>query len=658
MKKNLIYSIVLLFVCTMFLFPAKSQAISEYYRISGDSRIETAIEISNAGWDESNVVILARADNPADALASAGLSGKKEAPILLTYTNKLPDSVINELIRLDASKVFLLGGTGAISSKVENELGSMGFYTERVAGKNRFETAAQINKEAGLDKGTKGIVVNGFTVADAISASSKAAVAGVPIYLATEKALPVELPESITDVTIYGGVKVVGEEVFNQLRSQGKKVTRLSGENRFDTNIKSLQSDLMEDVIIVRGTSVSATKEDYPDAVTASGLAKVFNANVILSHPTRVMPEVEKHFSVNRYMNIFIIGGESAVSSDVAFESSAFVDTDLRGFIREEILDTAVHPEKPTLYYTTNIDPYVWALNYETGERDFIEFDETPESLYFANGKLYAALLKGEHSNYWWEEDQEGAIAIIDADSFQLEKKFDIALDPYDIVADKEGFIYTPSGSGQHTFFKSYDGETGKEVSSTYIRNQSYIELSPQEDSIYSITTDVSPRDISRYTISNGQLTSYKDSPYHGDYDLGGFSDLTKLRISSDGKFIFNNSGNVFYGNSMNYYTTLRYDYADVLFDLPRNSFLLGRNGLVLDHNYRNFEIETAFSTYGEVRTLHQNQEDIVILTDGYLEGTTLPAFGIEVMSKDRLLNREVEPSAVKAQSIEMKKVK
>ncbi|MEA3318378.1 MAG: cell wall-binding repeat-containing protein [Bacillota bacterium] len=628
MKKLFAWVVAVAVGCGVFSgFSGVANALSEYYRVSGQDRISTAIEISMAGWEQSDIVILARSNNPADALAAASLAGTLEAPILLTPTDTLPEKVSQELYRLDASEVIILGGTAAISDNVLKSLKKQGYFTERVSGTNRFETAAKINEVAGTSRNTKAIVVNGYTVADAISASSPSAINGIPIYLATDSKLPVALPANIKEVTIFGGEKVVGKSVLKELENKGIKVTRIAGANRYQTNILSLDETLTDNVLIVRGTSVSKTKEDYPDAVTASGLAKVWNANMILANPSKVVPEVEEHFSTNRYIDITVIGGESAVSSEVVWESTAYVDTELKDYIEEKMVDVAIHPTKPIIYYT-NTRKAVKAFNYENGTVNTLHFDEEAESIYFANNKLYVSLLKGEHSSYWWEEDQEGAIAVINADTFTVDKRLEVNIDPYDIVVDSKGFIYIASGSGQHTHLNSYD-QHGTHLSTQWIYESTNIELAPGEDKIFAVDTVISPRDMTVYHLSgDGQISNYKDSPYHGDYDLD-----TKIRVSADGKYVFNNAGYVFNAEGLELLQELAYDFTDVV--SSSDSFFLGRNGLLLGYSTGNFEEMDRLSTHGDVHALLQNKDDIVIISHFYEDESTVPLTGVEVFKKN-----------------------
>ncbi|WLR41774.1 cell wall-binding repeat-containing protein [Bacillus carboniphilus] len=113
-------------------------------RIKGADRFETSVEISKDGWDTSDIVLLARGDNYADALAGVPLSHKLDAPLLLTESDSLTDVTMDEISRLNASKVIILGGEVAISEDVKASLKDMGISVERIAGQDRYETAQKI----------------------------------------------------------------------------------------------------------------------------------------------------------------------------------------------------------------------------------------------------------------------------------------------------------------------------------------------------------------------------------------------------------------------------------------------------------------------------------------------------------------------------------
>src|SRR5690606_29625664 len=65
-------------------------------------------------------------------------------------------------------------------------------------------------------------------------------------------------------------------------------------------------------IILVRGESVSKTKQDYPDAVAASGLANRLNAEIVLIHPTRTISST-KSYLFGKTVNIIVLGGKIAI---------------------------------------------------------------------------------------------------------------------------------------------------------------------------------------------------------------------------------------------------------------------------------------------------------------------------------------------------------
>ncbi|MGG1686095.1 N-acetylmuramoyl-L-alanine amidase [Pseudalkalibacillus sp. NRS-1564] len=320
-SKILTFIMAVILIFTGMSFPEKTSASGEIERISGANRIDTALEISKKVSPgklatAEKAVILTRSDMPFDALASSGLAGVKQAPILLTGSSKLDDKVSDELARLGAKKVYILGGTTAISQGIENEL-KRTYTVARVEGSNRYETANAINKASGLDQSSTAIVVNGNQVADSLSASSVAAIKNYPIYLTTETKAP-SLPTSIKTVYVIGGNAVLSDAVITKLEQQGKNVIRLAGDDRFLTNIAVNKAFFSSNAsyILARGTSVQQDKEDYPDAVAAASLAEKFNAPVVLAHNARPIPDVQTYLYQNA-SSLMVLGGEAAIPSSI-----------------------------------------------------------------------------------------------------------------------------------------------------------------------------------------------------------------------------------------------------------------------------------------------------------------------------------------------------
>ena len=122
-------------------------------RLSGADRFATAVAASQAEFPSggAGAVVLARADDYADALVGGPLAAQKNAPLLLTTGTALPAATKAELTRVLAGggQVYLLGGSSAIPASVESQLKAMGYQTTRLAGSNRYATAVDVANALG-----------------------------------------------------------------------------------------------------------------------------------------------------------------------------------------------------------------------------------------------------------------------------------------------------------------------------------------------------------------------------------------------------------------------------------------------------------------------------------------------------------------------------
>ncbi len=103
----------------------KTLANVKTVRLAGKNRYETAVAISKYGWPSTGgvtSVYVATGSNFPDALAGAAEAAAKGVPILLTATNDLPTEVANEIDRLGVNTIYVLGGTGVVSTGVERDL--------------------------------------------------------------------------------------------------------------------------------------------------------------------------------------------------------------------------------------------------------------------------------------------------------------------------------------------------------------------------------------------------------------------------------------------------------------------------------------------------------------------------------------------------------
>lgn len=286
-------------------------------RIAGNNRYETAVKVSQTGWTTANTVILARGDDYADALAGVPLAHQLNAPILLTQTESIVPATIAEISRLKAQRVILLGGHGAISDNVMRELKSQGLNVERIQGRDRYETAAHIAeymaREGAFDTA---FVAVGTNFADALAASSYAAVREQPILLTATNSLPQATKNAIADLgikntVVCGGPAVVSNSVFSQLPYP----KRIYGDNRYLTALELAKEFMPEGTKHV----YVATGLNFPDAIAGGVLAANNDSGILLvqGNYTIPIPQVQNFYVTRGFTDATIFGGTAIVSSEL-----------------------------------------------------------------------------------------------------------------------------------------------------------------------------------------------------------------------------------------------------------------------------------------------------------------------------------------------------
>lgn len=213
-------------------------------QLVGADRADTAVKISKDGWKSAETVILVNDSAIPDALTATPLAYAKNAPILLTAKGGLTKVTANEIKRLGAKDVIMIGGDAVLPAKIENDLKALKVKTDRVKGSTREETALAIAKRLdGIKDISEIAVVNGTTgLADAVSVAAAAAEKGMPILLANPKSglSAVEKfinSESIKSSFVIGGDEAVSDDAIAKL--PGKQ--RIEGSDRNDTNAKVIE---------------------------------------------------------------------------------------------------------------------------------------------------------------------------------------------------------------------------------------------------------------------------------------------------------------------------------------------------------------------------------------------------------------------------------
>lgn len=213
--------------------------------VGGALRYDTSALQAKEAWPNgSSWVIIASGESYADSIASGGLAGALDCPILLTSKSSLPSSISSEIRALGASHAIILGGTDVISSSVESTIKSLVPDTMRLWGPTRYETQAAIYQYGVQHNlwGDTAIVAYGENFADALAVSPLSFKMKAPVFFAdASKTLPtgqlnsIKSDTKLTSFIITGGTDVVSQNVDSQLRQKGS-VTRLGGATRYETS--------------------------------------------------------------------------------------------------------------------------------------------------------------------------------------------------------------------------------------------------------------------------------------------------------------------------------------------------------------------------------------------------------------------------------------
>ncbi|MDR1773314.1 MAG: cell wall-binding repeat-containing protein, partial [Clostridioides sp.] len=164
--------------------------------LAGADRYETAVKISQDGWNKADNVIITSGDAYADALVASPLSTKQDAPVLLTKKGDIPNVTSAEIKRLGAKNITIIGGENVVSSDVVKDLEKAGLKVNRIAGKDRYETSIEVAKEVSGDKNIdKAYIVGGYAPADAVSISAKAGIENTPIIFVDKANLDTRIEE-------------------------------------------------------------------------------------------------------------------------------------------------------------------------------------------------------------------------------------------------------------------------------------------------------------------------------------------------------------------------------------------------------------------------------------------------------------------------------
>lgn len=285
-------------------------------RLAGKDRFLTANAVADQGWKTgADEVILVNAVTFADALAAGPLAFKLNAPILLTEKETLTPFTREEIKKLGAKRITLIGGTGVISQGIEMELQTSygAENVQRYGGYDRYETAALI--AAALGTTGQAILASGEDghYSDALAISSYAAYHGIPILFTESGALPEATAQAlaarkVSTTIVVGGEAVIPAPIYNRLPG----ASRYAGMDSYAT-----AAAIAEGLKLNPNRTYIATGLNFADALTAGNLAAQTLSPLLMVD--RNVPQASADYLTShqgKISELVIIGGEGIIRAD------------------------------------------------------------------------------------------------------------------------------------------------------------------------------------------------------------------------------------------------------------------------------------------------------------------------------------------------------
>lgn len=294
-------------------------------RIAGISRYETNQVSSQRTFTSAPAAVIVNGRSYPDGISAAPLAGCYSGPVLLTEKDLLKATAASELKRLRPSRVFVVGGTGAVSTVVEEELKSLlpDALVVRIGGKDRYETNSGIIAALFSSGSTAdcAFIVTGRNFPDAISVSGIAYMLKAPVVLTDGYSIRPQtkellLKKGIRKVFLIGGEGVVSRSLEESLKGEfgEENVIRWAGSDRYETAYRVATESLKLFSIMDREGCVVATGEDFADAISASFFCGRRSYPLVLTKSSTGSEWARRFVSEKRPVNRFIFGGTGAVS--------------------------------------------------------------------------------------------------------------------------------------------------------------------------------------------------------------------------------------------------------------------------------------------------------------------------------------------------------
>ena len=295
-------------------------------RISGENRVQTAIEVSKNMFKEgTNKVVLANQDNYSDVLTAAPFAKANNASLLYISSKSISKEVMSEISRLKAKEITIIGGEKSVDEGLKKELEKRNFKVDRLSGSDRYKTSAQIAAKLIGDKTTTLEIASGENYADALALNNAAEKDKAPRLLVRVNAIDKSVEDVIKSskaslINIAGGEKSVSENTKANIKKiSNATVNRMGGADRYETSILLAKYSGAKEVVVV------ASGENFADALVAAPFSAKQKGAILLTNKEKLGQKAEQFIKDTKFNKSYVIGGEKSVSEDVINQLTSII---------------------------------------------------------------------------------------------------------------------------------------------------------------------------------------------------------------------------------------------------------------------------------------------------------------------------------------------
>lgn len=323
-------------------------------RFGGQDRYETSAAIAEAYLAEiadnpdrastSAAIVMSGEDrHAAYGMPAAGLASAFDAPILLTPSDRLHDSVRSFMDANDIELVLVVGGPEVVSTAVVSELAGHVGSVRRLWGNDVYATSVAVAAAVGPIPGSAGewgsrgrtaLLASGSSVADALVAGPLSYHGAHPLLLTPagtlDHALSTYLDRSdVEHVVILGGTAAVSSAVESAVKAKGITTSRLEGADRYETAAvvaRQLLGPARPDRCFDGSVIGLAVGERAPDAVASGPLLGERCAPLLLTRSRAVPTELDEVLTggdllggPTSRLEVVVFGGAAAVAESTVW---------------------------------------------------------------------------------------------------------------------------------------------------------------------------------------------------------------------------------------------------------------------------------------------------------------------------------------------------